>query len=60
MKVKTWTDFKKEVLGDIKKGPCIKVIGDGEMVFYAVIHPEEEMMNRIEGLCSQIDASRGF
>ena len=56
----TWTEFKAKKLGDIKKGECLKIIGDGQVGFYAVIDPQGGMIARIEGICSQIDASKGF
>ena len=60
MKEITWTEFKLKKLSEIKAGECLKITGDGEMVFYAVIHPEQLMLSKIEGLCGQINASRGF
>ena len=60
MKNISFTDFKKMPVKDIKEGQCLKVTGDGEMVFYVVIKPESVMRDRIEALCSMIDASRGF
>ena len=59
MKTISWTDLKKKLLVEIKEGSCLKVTGDGETAFYVIVRPEGLMMNKIEGLCSQIDASRG-
>ena len=60
MKVVTWTELKKETLKDIKEGQCLKVTGDGELAFYVIVNPQQVMRARVEGICSQIDASRGF
>ena len=60
MKEISWSELKKATLSQIKEGQCLKVTGDGEMVFYVVIKPESVMRDRIEALCSQIDSSRGF
>ncbi len=60
MKEENWSKFKLKKASEIKTCQCIKVISDGELLFYAVIKPEGEMKNRIEGMCSLIDASRGF
>ena len=60
MKTVTWTEFKKKTLQDIKEGACVKVTGDGDDVFFVVVNPQGVMKDRIMGLCSQIDVSRGF
>ena len=59
MKTINWSDFRLKKLSEIKDGECYKVIGDGDMVFYAVVHPEQVMKDRVEGLCDLIDKSRG-
>ena len=58
MKEVSWTQLKQQTLNEIKSGECLKVTGDGEMVFYVVVRPEGEMRYRVEGICSQIGASR--
>ena len=60
MKEISWSELKKLSLTQIKEGECLKVTGDGELAFYAVIKPEGEMRIRVEGVASQIDSSRGF
>ncbi len=60
MKEISWTDLKKEKLEDIKKGQCLKVTGDGQMVFYVIVYPEGIMRNRIETYCNMIDTGRGL
>ncbi len=52
--------FKLLNARDIVKGQCLKLMSDGEMVGYVVVNPEGAMVPRIEGICSQIDASKGF
>jgi|TARA_Y100000310_G_C20593948_1_gene769531 hypothetical protein len=62
MKEVAFTELKRMRLADIKKGQCLRVPGDGwnETAFYVVVRPEQFMKARVEGLCSQIDASRGL
>jgi len=60
MKTISLTDFRKLKAEEVKKGECRKVTSDGEMIFYAVINPEQVMRDRVEGLCDLIDKSRGF
>lgn len=56
----SWTALKQKAISEIKEGECLKVTGDGQMAFYVVVHPEGAMRDRVAGMCSQIDASRGF
>ena len=60
MKEVSLTVFRSKKLPEILAGECLKVTGDNELAFYVVVKPEEVMKDRIEGLCSLIDQSRGF
>lgn len=60
MKEISWTNLKRLNLSEIREGECLKVTGEGEMVFYVVVKPEEVMQDRVQGLCGMIDASRGL
>ena len=60
MKELGWSIVKQMNAVDLERGECIKVTKDGTMVFYIVIKPESVMRDRIEALCSMIDASKGF
>lgn len=60
MKEISWTQLKRLTLKEIKEGECLKVTGDGQLAFYAVIRPEQVMQDRVQGLCGMIDASRGL
>lgn len=60
MKEISWTNLKRLNLSEIREGECLKVTGEGEMVFYVVVHPEEVMQDRVQGICGMIDASRGL
>jgi hypothetical protein len=60
MKEISWTELKGMKLSDIKEGECLRVTGDGTMVFYAIINPQQVMKDHVEGVCQTIDASRGF
>ena len=60
METISWSDLKKLKLESVKAGQCLKVTGDGEVAFYAVINPQQAMRDRVESICSQIDASRYF
>jgi predicted GNAT family acetyltransferase len=53
------SEFKLLKMGDILDSQCLRVTGDGDIVFYAVVKPQGPMVARIEGVCSQIDAGRG-
>jgi hypothetical protein len=55
----SWTNLKSQTLTAIENGPCLRVTGDGDAVFYIVVKPQGEMRFRAEAMCSQIDASRG-
>lgn len=54
-----WSKFVRLTAKEVAEGPCLRVTADGVTVFYAIIHPEQEMQARVEGVGSQIDASRG-
>jgi hypothetical protein len=56
----SWTRLKQNSLENIKEGECLRVTGDGEVAFYAVVRPVGMMPAKIEALCSQIDASKGM
>ncbi len=60
MKEINWTDLKKKSFEELKSGECLKITANCEMVGYLVVKPEGEMIARIEGICSQINASKGF
>ena len=60
MREVTWTDLKKMLLEDVVKGQCLRVTGNMEMAFYVVIKPQEAMRQRVEAICSQIDAGKGM
>jgi len=51
----SWTDLKQKTLSEIKEGECLRVTGDGEMVFYAVVGPQQVMKDRVEAICQMID-----
>ncbi len=55
----SWSDLKTMTLGDLLKGPCLEITGDGLPAFILVVRPEGPMHTRIEGFCGMIDASRG-
>ena len=59
MKEISLTGLKLKKVPELKESGCLKVTADGEMILYAVIRPEGVMRDRIEALCSQIDAGRG-
>ncbi len=54
----TLSKFRMMSVPDIKGSECFRVMGEDGMLFYVIIRPEGLMRDRIEGLCSQIDASR--
>ena len=60
MKKISWTQLKQKTISEIEEGECLEVTADGSMVFYVIIKPEQIMLDRVEGICSQIDKSRGF
>ena len=60
MKEIPWSEFRLQKVSDVKTGQCLKVTGDGAVAFYVVVHPQGEMIAKIEGLCGMIDASRGL
>lgn len=59
MKEISWTEFKALKLSDIKLGACVRVTGDNDTAFYAVIKPEGAMIAKVEAICSLIDSSKG-
>jgi hypothetical protein len=59
MKTISFSEFKRLSTRDIEGSECLKVTTDGTLVFYAVVKPQGEMRNRIEAICSQIDAGMG-
>lgn len=60
MKEIQWTQFKKLKQEEIREGECLKVTFNSEMAFYVVVHPEEVMQDRVQGICGMIDASRNL
>lgn len=60
MKETTWTKLKVANARDIKEGPCLKITADGETVGYLIVNPQGLMRDRVEGVASLIDASKGL
>jgi hypothetical protein len=58
MREVSWTEIKRETLTALKEGECIRVTGDGSVGVFLIPKPEGYMVAQIEGICSQIDASR--
>lgn len=55
----TWKKFSGMRQRDIAVARCLKVVdGEGKMLMYAVVRPEQAMMHQIEALCSLINAGR--
>jgi|TARA_Y100000310_G_scaffold180950_1_gene180877 hypothetical protein len=54
-----WSDFKRMTAKTVTEGACLRLTSDGATIAYVVIRPEQAMQARVEGVCSQIDASRG-
>ena len=52
-------ELKKLTVAEMQDGPCLRVMADGDFLFYAIMQPQGEMRTRIEGIASLIDASRG-
>lgn len=63
MKQTTWSDFVKFVKTNtdaILEGPCREIVDvDGQLLFTAIIQPEQAMRHRVAAIASQIDAGRG-
>lgn len=59
MKEITFSELKKKKVSEIEAGSCLKVTANCEVIFYAVIKPEQVMKDRVEGICGAIDAGRG-
>ena len=64
MQTVSWNAFKQmakaaSTVEEILGGPCLQVTLSGVPQFYVVVKPEQGMIARVEGMCSQIDASRG-
>jgi hypothetical protein len=63
MKMKTLTsvEFGERDFRDmLEDGEAVKVTGEGYEALYIIVNPEQAMRQRIEGIASQIDGSRGF
>jgi len=52
------TEFKALDPADILTGPCFEVTFEGR-VFTVVVGAQMGMIARVQGLCSQLDASKG-
>lgn len=59
MKQVPMTKFKQMSAEEIEDGGCFELTKDGEPVAQVIVGTEGEMRTRIEGIASQIDASRG-
>lgn len=51
--------FKLLKSPEIKNSPCIEITSDGDHLCYVIIGVQGDMMHRIKGIMSQIDAMRG-
>jgi len=60
MKTLQWSKFRLMNLKDVLEGPSLEITGDAEVAFYVIVKPLQAMANRVRGICSQIDASRGM
>ena len=65
MKQITISEFLDMGDADIAASPCVEVLSDadddgngGELLFAAMIQPEGNMRDRLDGIASQIDSSR--
>jgi hypothetical protein len=60
----TWDEVKKKfdsIEDIIASGESVKIVGEGVFdAVYMIIRPEQYMRARVEGICSQIDTSRGY
>lgn len=59
MKLVPISKFKQMTAREIREGPCVEVVSDGEHLFYAIVGTEAEMRVQIASQASMIDASRG-
>jgi hypothetical protein len=60
----TWDEVKKKfnsIEDIIASGESVKIVGEGVFdAVYMIVRPEQYMRARVEGICSQIDTSRGY
>ena len=47
METIAYSKQKQLSLRDIQEGPCLRVTGDGETIFYLIVNPRQEMRARI-------------
>ena len=59
METITWNEFKKLSSEELVGGPCLNITVYGKPVFKLVINPQQGMIDKIDALCSLIDAGRG-
>ena len=59
MEAISWNDFKKLSSEQLLQGPCLTITVYGKPAFRLVINPQQGMTDKIDGLCSLIDAGRG-
>jgi len=62
MKEISWSKLRLMTLSQIKQGECLKISGDGELVFYVLPKPEHwdyRIKNDIESLINRLDEERG-
>ena len=55
-----WSDLIRTPARDIVTGPCLKVMVDGEPLFYLIVKPEGLMRDKVEGLAGLIDSGRDY
>ena len=55
-----WFELKRANATDLVQGPCLKVIADGEPLFYLIVKPEGLMRDKVEGLAGLIDSGRDY
>lgn len=60
MKAITWAQLKIKPVGDLVKGECYKITTVGPQSLYLIVNPQQVMRDRVEAICRQIDASRGY
>lgn len=51
--------FKLLKVEEIKDSPCLELTADGQHLCYVLIGVAGDMMHRIKGIMSQVDAMRG-
>tara|TARA_Y100000310_G_C20569590_1_gene757304 strand:+ start:416 stop:610 length:195 start_codon:yes stop_codon:yes gene_type:complete len=59
MKTVAWSELARGGMDAVKSGECLRVTGDGLLLGYFVVQPDGGMRQKIEALCSQIDAGKG-